>query len=258
MGPGLLGKVALGVDGSKNRRHRLSEDSKELISATVDNVAVLASNRSTQEKAVLRQYLPILHSHSTKKLGRLFDVGTEEGDPTRLQALRYVANSKSHYRAHMFEQPRVLSQRGVENDGHARPALAIQHADRSVRAQSVNFKGLPVPIDIGGSVLGPKSDLELWVTQPSRQHSLQLFSHGGAQRQIRSKSADRRSLQAEPQESEEQADRNQCFARYCCRESEGGRHMRPQQRRADLAPGSNQNCNNAAEQHRRQNSTGWP
>src|SRR5260370_34079643 len=102
----------------------------------------------------------------------------------------------------MFEQPWILSQRGVENDGHARPALAIQHADGSVRAQSVNFKGLPVPIDIGSSIWRPKSDLELWVTKPSRQHSLQLFSHGGAQRQIRGKGADRRSLQAEPQESE--------------------------------------------------------
>src|SRR5713101_9731001 len=100
----------------------------------------------------------------------------------------------------MFEQPRVLSQRGVENDGHAWRALAIQHADRSVRAQSVNFKGLPVPIDIGSSIWRPKSDLELWVTEPPRQHSLQLFSHGGAQSQIRSKGADRRPLQAEPQE----------------------------------------------------------
>src|SRR5713101_5352256 len=178
-------------------------------------------------------------------------------DQTPGQALRYVANSKSHYCANMFEQPRVLSQRGVENDGHAWPALAIQHADRSVRAQSVNFNGLPVPIDIGSSIWRPKSDLELWITQPFRQNSLQLFSHSGPQYQIRSKSADRRSLQAEPQEPDEQADRNQCFGGYGCREGEGGRQMRPQQRRADLAPGNNQNCNNAAEQHRRQNSTGW-
>ena len=56
MGPGLLGKVVLGVDGSKNRGPRLSEDGKELISATVDYVAVLASNRSTQELPVLLQY----------------------------------------------------------------------------------------------------------------------------------------------------------------------------------------------------------
>src|SRR5712691_94791 len=55
MGPRLLGKVVLGVNGSKNRRHRLSEDGEELISATIDYVAVLASNRSTQELPVLRQ-----------------------------------------------------------------------------------------------------------------------------------------------------------------------------------------------------------
>src|SRR5260370_3278614 len=158
----------------------------------------------------------------------------------------------------MFEQPWILSQRGVENDSHARPALAFKHADTSVRAKSSNYKGLPVPIDIGVSVLGPKSDLELWVTQPSRQHSLQLFSHGAAQRQIRSKSADRRSLQAEPQESEEQSDRNQCFGRYCCRESEWGRHMRPQKRRADPPPRSNQNFHKPAQTHPPQKPTPFP